>query len=158
MSNLEAARAKIQEARAIQESERSERLAAYVKLVNDSVQGNEVDPDDVLATIEAAGMTFADFERHVGNEQHRIECEQRVATRPDLKQRIAKLQEEAAAREQEARDMLQKHAKANQEAAVTHESQRREHQSILDAESWLARYKGIELPEHMRAPAEIIIE
>ena len=158
MSNLEAARAKIEEARAIQEAERAERLAAYVKLVNDSVQGNEVDPDDVLATIEAAGLTFADFERHVNNEQTRIDCERLVATKPDLKQRIAKLQEEAAAREQEAREMIQRHTKANEQAQRTHDAHRQENQRILNAETWLAKYRGIELPEHMRAPAEIVIE
>ncbi|MBA4018309.1 MAG: hypothetical protein C0483_14175 [Pirellula sp.] len=153
MGNVEAARAKIEEARAIQASERNERRAAYLKLVNDTIVGNEVEPDDVLATIEAAGVTFEQFENHVALEQSRRENQSIVETLPDFERRKAELKVRHEKALAEIAEFNRKMDLEQAELIRIENEQRAEFSNILRAQSFLQRSPEIAFPEDPVEPA-----
>lgn len=106
---LQNVRQKLEAIASEKESIRAERLAKYESLVIDIAAGKDADAAAVLATIEAAGMTYQRFETDVKEREQENAWTATAATKDEWEQKLAAhvpLEEEFMERRKRIEDEL----------------------------------------------------
>jgi len=152
MSVLELIRGKIAVKRQQQKSEQRVASGAYQKAVLDSVSGADVDPDEIMATITAAGYSFDDFERHVAVEQERIRLREVAATRLACERQIREVEAQVEEFRKEVERTNEAFRLRSLELGRQRELARAQHSALTRAEAELAKLPPIGEPTTGKAP------
>lgn len=130
-------------ARQVTQAEQEQLWRTYTQAVVDSVANREVDPEAIIAAYTAVGLEFADYQRHIREEEERIALEELVAGEALLSERSRAYMAE---REQIAKDVaefnkeIERRVVANQRSIETNQ---RESLEINRAKNRLGKYLGV---------------